>query len=233
MKKVSYNDSLSKKITIFVRYSSKQKTIKGIVMDLKKILIGTVAVLAVVGCTLSVWTFVENQMNKKSESELVTTEATPSDVAYVDVDQVVADSEIFKTEGKALQEKTEKTQQKLANRERNLNNEMQQLNEKYQKGLITTRDAETKMQELQKRAASWQNSAQKSMKELEEENFVFQNRLKDLVSRAIQEINANNKFKMVINKNMALLEADTTLDISNAVLVKMNELYKAELEEKK
>ena len=202
-------------------------------MDLKKILIGTVAVLAVVGCTLSVWTFVENQMNKKSESELVTTEATPSDVAYVDVDQVVADSEIFKTEGKALQEKTEKTQQKLANRERNLNNEMQQLNEKYQKGLITTRDAETKMQELQKRAASWQNSAQKSMKELEEENFVFQNRLKDLVSRAIQEINANNKFKMVINKNMALLEADTTLDISNAVLVKMNELYKAELEEKK
>jgi hypothetical protein len=38
---------------------------------------------------------------------------------------------------------------------------------------------------------------------------------------------------MVINKNMALLEADTTLDISNAVLVKMNELYKAELEEKK
>ena len=199
---------------------------------MKKIFIGTLAVLVLASCALSVWTFV-NDLEAKKSDETATAEVTPSDVAYVDVDQVVADSEIFKTEGKALQEKTEKTQQKLANRERNLNSEMQQLNDKYQKGLITTRDAETKMQELQKRAASWQNSAQKSMKELEEENFVFQNRLKDLVSRAIQNINAERKYKMVINKNMALLEADTTLDISKAVLVKMNELYKAELEEKK
>ena len=199
---------------------------------MKKIFIGTLAVLVLASCALSVWTFV-NDLEAKKSDETTVAEVTPSDVAYVDVDQVVADSEIFKTEGKALQEKTEKTQQKLANRERNLNSEMQQLNDKYQKGLITTRDAETKMQELQKRAASWQNSAQKSMKELEEENFVFQNRLKDLVSRAIQNINAERKYKMVINKNMALLEADTTLDISKAVLVKMNELYKAELEEKK
>ena len=199
---------------------------------MKKIFIGTLAVLVLASCALSVWTFV-NDLEAKKSDETTVAEVTPSDVAYVDVDQVVADSEIFKTEGKALQEKTEKTQQKLANRERNLNSEMQQLNDKYQKGLITTRDAETKMQELQKRAASWQNSAQKSMKELEEENFVFQNRLKDLVSRAIQNINAERKYKMVINKNMALLEADTTLDISNAVLIKMNELYKAELEEKK
>ena len=199
---------------------------------MKKIFIGTLAVLVLASCALSVWTFV-NDLEAKKSDETAVAEVAPSDVAYVDVDQVVADSEIFKTEGKALQEKTEKTQQKLANRERNLNSEMQQLNDKYQKGLITTRDAETKMQELQKRAASWQNSAQKSMKELEEENFVFQNRLKDLVSRAIQNINAERKYKMVINKNMALLEADTTLDISKAVLVKMNELYKAELEEKK
>ena len=199
---------------------------------MNKIFIGTLAGLVLASCALSVWTFV-NDLEAKKSDETTVAEVTPSDVAYVDVDQVVADSEIFKTEGKALQEKTEKTQQKLANRERNLNSEMQQLNDKYQKGLITTRDAETKMQELQKRAASWQNSAQKSMKELEEENFVFQNRLKDLVSRAIQNINAERKYKMVINKNMALLEADTTLDISKAVLVKMNELYKAELEEKK
>ena len=200
---------------------------------MKKYFIAALALLTVASCTLSVLTFLKDVKKGNAEdAELTTNEVAASDVAYVDVDQVVADSEIFKTEGKALQEKTEKTQQKLANRERNLNNEMQQLNDKYQKGLITTRDAETKMQELQKRAASWQNSAQKSMKELEEENFVFQNRLKDLVSRAIESINSNHKYKMVLNKNMALLDADTTLDISNAVLSKMNELYKAEIEKK-
>ena len=194
---------------------------------MKKIFIGTLAVLVLASCALSVWTFV-NDLEAKKSDETAVAEVTPSDVAYVDVDQVVADSEIFKTEGKALQEKTEKTQQKLANRERNLNSEMQQLNDKYQKGLITTRDAETKMQELQKRAASWQNSAQKSMKELEEENFVFQNRIKDLISRSLKSINEERKFKMIFNKNMALLEADKSLDITNEVLAKVNELYKEE-----
>ena len=189
---------------------------------MKKVFIATLAVLALASCN-------KEAKEKSAESTEVATEAVAaSDVAYVDVDQVVADSEIFKTEGKALQEKTEKTQQKLATRERNLNNEMQQLNEKYQKGLITTRDAEEKMQELQKRGTSLQSSAQKSMKELEEENFVFQNRIKDLISRSLKSINEERKFKMIFNKNMALLEADKSLDITNEVLAKVNELYKEE-----
>ena len=153
-------------------------------------------------------------------------------MAFVNVDYVLAESDIFKSEGIALRDKTEKTQQKWMKKEQNLQNEMQQLAEKYQKGLITTRSAQEKEQELQKRAVSLQNAAQKEGKELEEENIVFQNRLNDLVMRAIQEINADKKYKMIMQAT-ALLDADESLNISDAVLAKVNELYAAEKSESK
>ena len=189
---------------------------------MKKIFIAALAVLAFAGC---------NNEKKAENAEANATETvatvSSSDIAYVNVDYVLAQSEIVKTEGEALRVKTEKTQQKFAKREQNLQNEMQQLAEKYQKGLITTRDAQSKEQDLQKRAASLQTQIQKEGKELEEENFVFQNRLNDLVMRAIQAINADKKYKMVMQAT-ALLDADESLNISDAVLAKVNELYAAE-----
>ena len=62
---------------------------------------------------------------------------------------------------------------------------------------------------------------------MDEENYVFTNRTQDLVLRAIQSINAEKKYKMVVNSS-ALLDADPALDISDAVLAKVNELYAAE-----
>ena len=188
---------------------------------MKRIFIVALAVLAFAGCK-------ENK--KGAEVEQTATEVVAQgDLAFVNVDYVLAESNIFKTEGVALRDKTEKAQQKWMKKEQNLQNEMQQLAEKYQKGLITTRNAQEKEQELQKRAASLQSAAQKEGKELEEENIVFQNRLNDLIMRAIQDINADKKYKMIMQAT-SLLDADASLNISEAVLAKVNELYAAEKE---
>lgn len=193
---------------------------------MKKIFITALVFLAFAACKPN------GEKSANEGTEATTENVVSSDLAFVNVDYVLAESEIVKTEGAALREKTEKTQQKFAKREQNLNSEMQKLAEKYQKGLITTRDAQEQEQALQKRAASLQTSVQKEGKELEEENFVFQNRLNDLVMRAVQAINADKKYRMVVQAS-ALLDADKSLDISEAVLAKVNELYKEEKEESK
>ena len=163
-----------------------------------------------------------------TEGEATATEkVVEGDLAYVRVDYVLAESEIIKTEGLALQEKTEKAQKSWEQKEKNLQYEATQLQEKYQKGLITTADAQKKSQSIEKRAASFQTNAQKEMQALEEENFVFTNRTQDLIMRAIKEVNSDGKYKMVVNAT-ALLDAADALDISEAVLAKMNELYAAE-----
>ena len=149
------------------------------------------------------------------------------DIAYVQVEAVLAQCDLFLTEGKALQEKTEKAQKSWAQREQNLQAEAAQLQEKYQKGLITTRDAQGTQESIQKRVASYQANAQKEAQSLDEENYVFTNRAQDLLHRAVQEINADKRYKLIVNAS-ALIDADTTLDITAAVLAKVNELYAAD-----
>lgn len=187
---------------------------------MRKIFVAALAFLALVGCK-------ESKQKADATEQTAVESVTEGALAYVNVDYVLAESEIFKTEGIALRDKTEKTQQKWAKKEQSLQNEIQQLAEKYQKGLITTRNAQEKEQELQKRAASMQTAAQKEGKELEEESIVFQNRMNDLLMRAVQEINADKKFKMIVQAS-ALLDAEESLNISEQVLAKVNELYKAE-----
>lgn len=152
---------------------------------------------------------------------------TGGDIAYVRAEYVIAESEIYKTEGVALQEKTQKAQNSWAQKEQNLQYEATQLQEKYQKGLITTADAQKQQTAIEKKITNYQTSAQKEAESLDEENYVFTNRTQDLVLRAIQAINAEKKYKMIINSS-ALLDADPSLDISDAVLAKVNELYAAE-----
>ena len=187
---------------------------------MRKIFIAALAFLAFAGCK-------ESKKSAEVIEENATEVVAEGDLAFVNVDYVFAESDIFKTEGIALRDKTEKAQQKWTKKEQNLQNEMQQLAEKYQKGLITTRSAQEQEQELQKRAASFQSATQKEGKELEEESLVFQNRMNDLLMRAIQELNADKKYKMIVSTT-ALLDADESLNLTDKVLAKVNELYAAE-----
>ena len=187
---------------------------------MKKVLFAAVALVFAVSC---------NTAPKTTETEAAQAkaEAVATDLAFVRTDAVFAESEIFKTEGVALQSKNEKTQKTLAEKEQKLQNEMVQLQEKYQKGLITTIEAQRKEQDIQKRVAAYQESAQKQLRALEEENLVFQNRMGDLMQRAIDEINADGAYKMIVNAS-ALLDASEELDITSIVLDKVNELYAAD-----
>ena len=187
---------------------------------MKKVLFAAVALVFAASCNNA-------PQSAQTTAAETKTEVTAADIVFVRTEAVFAESEIFKTEGTALQAKNEKTQKSLAEKEQKLQNEMVQLQEKYQKGLITTIEAQRKEQDLQKRAASYQESAQKQLRALEEENMVFQNRMADLMQRAISELNAGGAYKMIVNAS-ALLDASEQLDITALVLAKVNELYAAD-----
>ena len=165
-------------------------------------------------------------------SETATQQVVSSDIAYIQVEAVLAQCDLYQKEGVALQEKTQKAQKSWAQREQSLQAEASQLQEKYEKGLITTRDAQAQQESIQKKVASYQANAQKEAQTLDEENFVFSNRAQDLLHRAVKEINADGKYKLIVNAS-ALIDADSTLDITPAVLAKVNELYAADQKQAK
>lgn len=187
---------------------------------MKKVLFAALALVFAASCNTAPKTTTTDAAEAK-------TEVTSADIVFVRTDAVFAESEIFKTEGVALQAKNEKTQKTLAEKEQKLQNEMIKLQESYQKGLITTIEAQRKEQDIQKRVAAYQENAQKQLRALEEENVVFQNRMGDLMQRAIDELNADGAYKMIVNAS-ALLDASEDLDITATVLAKVNELYAAD-----
>ena len=137
--------------------------------------------------------------------ETAATEATEQrevgggDIAYVQVEAVLAQSDLYNAEGIALKDKTEKAQKSWAQKEQNFQYEVAQLQEKYQKGLITTNDAQSTQENIERRIASYQAAAQKEAKALDEENFVFSNRAQDLLHRAIENLNADGRYKLIVN----------------------------------
>ena len=195
---------------------------------MKKILLtALVAMMAATACNKTAATQ-SAVAGENAEAAAVNT----SEVAYVHVEAVLAQSDMFQTEGDALQKKTQKAQESWAKKGQNLEYEAAKLQEKYQKGLITTANAQAEQQKLEQRAASLQQAQQKEAQALEEENFVFTNRAQDLLRRAVEAVNSDRRYKLIINAS-ALIDADTTLNISEQVLAKVNELYKAEQSEKK
>ena len=187
---------------------------------MRKIFIAALAFLAFAGCK-------EGKKGAESAEKSATEVVAEGDLAYVNVDYVLAESDIFKTEGVALRDKTEKTQQKWAKKEQNLQNDIQQLAEKYQKGLITSIKAAETEESLNKRIQNYQQSMQKEAAVLDEENFVLNNRISALVAEAIEEINKDGKYKLILNST-ALLDGANALDITKDLLKIVNEKYAAE-----
>lgn len=185
----------------------------------KTLFAAIVAALFAVGCT--------NNAAQPAEGATEQATITSSDIAFVKADSLLVMSDIYLTEGVALQKKLEAAQQSWAKKEQGFQYEAAQLQEKYQKGLITTLKAQETEESLNKRVQNYQQSMQKEAAVLDEENFVLQNRINMLVAEAIEEINKDGKYKLILNSS-ALLDGAQALDITQDLLKIVNEKYAAE-----
>lgn len=176
------------------------------------------------------------------------------DIVYVDLDAMFKSSKIFAAEGKPLEAKVEAFQKKMmekqeeltqlgqniAYEENRINQEGAKAQADYQKGLMTTLNFQTKMQDLEKRAqnlqanmTAYQQKQQKATEELQaeeqalaEEHTVLENRFAELLKSAVGEINADGRYKMIVN-SMVVVDSAEGLNISSLVLAKIDELYEA------
>lgn len=174
------------------------------------------------------------------QDSLVATLPT-GDIAYLNVEYIHATCNLSKSEGVALETKINKSMETFAQKEKGLQAEdtsiqkaYANLQEKYSKGLITSMDAQKEQEKLEARVEKMQQnlqylqtSYQKETAALQEELAVLNNRLADYITKAVEEINKDGRYKMIINAGM-LIDADESLDMTGAVLAKVNELYAAD-----
>lgn len=163
------------------------------------------------------------------------------DIAYLKVEEIGYTCNLFQSEGVALNEKINKAMEGFAQKEKNIQAEVSRvqgeaakLQEKYQKGLITTADfqqqgqaLEARMQKAETNYNNLQTTYQKDAAAMQEELNVLNNRIADYINKAVDELNADGRYKMIIDATM-LVDASPELDMTAAVLAKVNELYAAD-----
>lgn len=159
-----------------------------------------------------------------ASAQPTTCETKASDFAFVEVEYVLSQSDIYNTEGIALRQKTERSQTQWAQQEQGFQEEAMKLQDKYQRGLITTSNAQAEQERIQQRVVAFQKSAQTQAQKLEEENLVFTNRTRDLMQRAVAEVNADKRYKFILDASM-LIDADSTCNITMQVIEAVNRLY--------
>ncbi|MFI3289032.1 MAG: OmpH family outer membrane protein [Rikenellaceae bacterium] len=190
---------------------------------MKKIFIAASFALLAVSCTAPQ----AQTATTTPSAQTTSSSSSDSSLAYVDMELVLTKSDIFNNEGVPLQKRSETAQREWSQKEQALQSEAAQLQQKYQNGLITSANAQKEQASIESRAQAFQTSTQKQIAELEEENVVFANRTQMMIKQAIESVNKDKRYKMIVNAS-ALIDADTTLNISNIVLEELNNIYSKE-----
>ncbi|HON52365.1 MAG TPA: OmpH family outer membrane protein [Bacteroidales bacterium] len=158
----------------------------------------------------------------------------PFPVAYIIVDSLMRNYLYYKKIEGQYQAMVKQEDAKLQQQGQAFEQEVYQLQSQVQKGLITTRDAQTKEQELQlkqQKLMEWQQSKQQ---ELANKEQLLMKELLDSVQVAIKFHNADNKYEIVLNNafNSSVLYAKEHLNITDTILKIMNERYSKSLSKK-
>ena len=127
-----------------------------------------------------------------------------SDIAFVQVEAVLAQSDLFQSEGAALQEKTKKAQEGWAKKGARsaiegctVAGEVSERIDYYGQRAIRTGEDPAADRQLSVRCP--EGRRRRSTRR----TYVFTNRAQDLIHRAVQELNADKKYKLIPQRHVA------------------------------
>lgn len=128
---------------------------------------------------------------------------------------------------KVYEEEVKAADTKLRSRGNALQKDMNSLQEKYDKGLITRSQAEEEQERLQRRAQSFEEERGKTANELGEKEAVMLNNIQDAILSYINKYNETKGYAMIISTsgNSTVLYGNPGLDITTDIIEGLNKEY--------
>ncbi|MCR5455065.1 MAG: OmpH family outer membrane protein [Bacteroidales bacterium] len=149
-------------------------------------------------------------------------------IVYVHLDSLINGYDLYNDEMTKLMAKQNKYEQDLQSKGKALERRAMELQQNYEKRLITP----TRAQEIQQQLATeqqklMQTQEQQSM-ELADDQAQIMSRVRDSVTNYVNIYNADKRYKMIIATQgySTVLYADPSLDITQAILNGLNDRYR-------
>lgn len=192
---------------------------------MKKILAAVAALAVLAGCKNTAGT-------PAADSSAVASNgiSSISDIAYVDIDSLIAHYDMYTDLSAEFETKAKKIEGELTSKKRRLEKEVRDYQEKASNGLMTRSQMAQTEEQLQAKMQSYEQSSQKTLAELDEEQQVMTNQVIYSIMNYIKEYNSNLRYKMILSTTSSgpVLDADPALNITSEILNGLNQRYVAE-----
>ncbi|MDE7126316.1 MAG: OmpH family outer membrane protein, partial [Bacteroidales bacterium] len=167
------------------------------------------------------------QAGTVSETSSPATTAENGAIVYVALDRILQEYDMANDLRSVVETKIQNIQAEVTRRGKKLEKDVNDFQEKMNKGLMTRSVAEVQAQKLDQQQQEFNSYAQQKQNEINEEQMVMMNQLADAIKTFLDEYNAVMQYSLILTNQggAPVIAADTSLDITDDVLAGLNDEY--------
>ena len=153
--------------------------------------------------------------------------AEKGDIVFVRMDSTLNNFDMYHDLRRVYEEEVTKADNGLRAKENTLQRDLKNLQEKYDKGLMTRSQAEEEQNRLLRRRQALEDDIAKVRNELMEKEVVMLNQIQDAILTYINTYNMEKGYSMIISTtgNSTVLYGNPGLDITREIIKGINDEY--------
>ena len=193
----------------------------------KNILVcGLAALMTLVACN-------QNASNTPAENtaDNQETAAVAGSIVYFDLDKVVNGYDLANDRRSVIETKVSGIQAEIDRRGKKLEKDLNDFQNKVDKGLLTQSVAQVQYQKLQEQQAEYQQYVLTKQQEMADEQQVMLNEIMDAIATFVKEFNEEHQYALILTTTSAnnisapVVTGDERLDITDEILAGLNAAY--------
>ena len=164
------------------------------------------------------------------EGEATEAAARKGDIVYFNLDRVLEEYDMANDLRSVVETKVSGIQAEIDRRGNKLQKDVNDFQNKIEKGLLTRSVAEVQQQKLQQQQNDYQQYAMRKQQEMAEEQQVMLNQIMNAISEYVQEYNAEKQYALILTTSGDILPApvvtgNPALDVTDEILTGLNAAY--------
>jgi len=157
----------------------------------------------------------------------VTQSTSDFQIAYVNIDTLIANYQMYIDKRDELMEKRDESEAELQGKSQSFERDVRDFQNKVQKGLVTRTKAQMMQQELGQREQELYQVKEQMTYKLAEEEQVMNRQVLNAIMDYLEEYNKDKGYHFILSNAFGgpLLYSNESLNITQQVLVGLNETY--------
>jgi outer membrane protein len=199
------------------------------ISEMKKLTVALFAVLFLAVALLYVLHFVTGKTNKTEEPFTAGTEVQSHGIAFVNIDSVIYNFDMFFDRRNDLLETQKKAEAEVNSKRTSYEKNARDFQEKVTKGLVTRATAAEMEQALYQQQQDLLSLHENLQATLLEEEQVMNRQIVDYITTFLEEHKSDYNYQYILGKSFGspVLYGDKGLDITQKVITALNNNYKA------